>query len=80
MKYIIYTTPNCQYCKKAKAWIEKDGSTYEEFNLRDPVIWSLFKEAYPDPKDSTKSSFKSAPIVFDDQGNLVMSWQTDTKL
>lgn len=29
----IYTTPSCLSCRKAKAWLEEQGLTYEERNL-----------------------------------------------
>jgi glutaredoxin len=30
---VVYTTPWCQYCKKAKAWMNSNGIAYEERDI-----------------------------------------------
>ena len=32
-KVKIYTTPNCPYCKMAKAYFQKNNVQYEEFDV-----------------------------------------------
>lgn len=32
---IIYSTPSCVYCKKAKAFFDKEGIAYVEKDVRD---------------------------------------------
>lgn len=32
-KVSIYTTPTCVYCKAAKEFFQKNGITYEEFDV-----------------------------------------------
>lgn len=68
MKYVIYTKSNCPQCKIAKAWLAKDpADEIQEVSLDDPAIRSLFMEAYP--------NIKSVPVVFDEEGNLVVEWK-----
>ncbi len=33
MQIEIYSTPNCQYCDKAKAWFKEQGLEYTEYDV-----------------------------------------------
>ena len=32
-KVIVYSTPTCQYCKLAKAWLKEHKISYQEVNV-----------------------------------------------
>jgi len=34
---LIYTTPSCQYCVKAKAFFQENNINYQEFNVATDV-------------------------------------------
>lgn len=35
---VIYTTPTCPDCRMLKAWLEREGITFEERDLTNPEI------------------------------------------
>jgi len=42
-KVIIYTTPTCPDCQALKAWLKREGITFEERDLSDPKIMAEAK-------------------------------------
>ena len=40
---IIYTTPTCPDCRMLKAWLAREGITFEERDLSDPEIMAEAK-------------------------------------
>ena len=40
---IIYTTPTCPDCRTLKAWLMREGITFEERDLSDPEIMAEAK-------------------------------------
>ena len=47
MKFKMYTTSTCGYCKLAKQWLSSNGHAYEEILLDDPAKRQAFKENHP---------------------------------
>lgn len=47
MKFKMYTTSQCGFCRKAKAWLNERNHTYEEISLDDPVLREQFKQDNP---------------------------------
>lgn len=38
MRVVIYSTPTCHYCDKAKEFFKANGIKYEEHNVKDDLV------------------------------------------
>jgi glutaredoxin len=54
--YIIYSTPVCVYCKKAKELMDEKGLAYREISLAARLDREQFKQENP--------SMKTVPQIF----------------
>jgi glutaredoxin-like YruB-family protein len=67
-KVTIYTTPNCVFCKKAKAFFQSKGVKYEE---KDVVVDLLARQAMID-----KSGQMGVPVI-DVGGKIVLGFDRE---
>lgn len=37
-RLVLYTTPTCPDCRALKTWLDRQGVTYDERDLTDPVV------------------------------------------
>ncbi len=47
MEILIYSTPTCGYCRRAKQWLTEKGREFEEIMLDNQDAISRFKEDCP---------------------------------
>lgn len=47
MEILIYSTPTCGYCRRAKQWLTEKGQEFEEIMLDNQDAITRFKEDCP---------------------------------
>ncbi len=64
-KVLIYTTPTCPWCKRAKQFFQQNGVTYQELDVAADI---------PARQDMVKKSGQLGVPVIDIDGDIIIGY------